>query len=206
MEHTTAPAQKEVNPTKTWVVLHNLAQIYSSSMKDTRWMNKKGKLLQGQEQHQCLYGVEEDSSQFIATKVHGVFVQHTIWLTEKHKPVPSRSILHLTPAIYTLKKVLSYNEKWWHDVLGNPSAAMKSLWQGMTGKRRKQSNTVHRANPCRKGWTDENAISGLFWKKTVKEVKGWPQQKEQKKTKPKTLENSICCNFCNFILVGTFFL
>lgn len=61
MEHTSTPVQKEVNPAKTWVVLHNLAQAvlliqvtYSSSMKDTRWMSKKGKLLQGQEQHQCL--------------------------------------------------------------------------------------------------------------------------------------------------------
>lgn len=61
MEHTITPVQKEVNPAKTWEVLRNLAQAelliqvtYSSSMKDTRWINKKGKLLQGQEQHQCL--------------------------------------------------------------------------------------------------------------------------------------------------------
>lgn len=56
MEHTIMPVQKEVNPAKTWEVLRNLAQAelliqvtYSSSMKDTRWINKKGKLLQGQE-------------------------------------------------------------------------------------------------------------------------------------------------------------
>lgn len=133
-----------------------------------------------------LVGGGEDSSQFIATKVHGVFMQHTIWLTQKHKPVPLRSISHLTPAIYTLKKVLSFNEKWWNDALDNPNAAMKSLWQGMIGKRRKQSNTAHRANPWRKGWADEIAIAGLFWKQTVKEGKGWPQHEEQKKRRKKT--------------------